>query len=118
MQRAGIGQVELGRKTGLTQSKISRYLRGASEPRLSDVTRLAEFFQVRAEEIIGDGNGALVLEAHDHIKPAIEYEAMTTAEEALDKILRRNKTLYEALRQQIVAVERWDAQKRKRKKMK
>jgi transcriptional regulator with XRE-family HTH domain len=112
MKRAGVGQDQLADEIGLSQGTISRYVRGDTEPRLSDLQKLATFFRVTIEELIGPPDG--VLEFRDH-EPEIEYQVVTTAEEALGKLARRNKTLHEALRQQIVAVERWDAQNRKRK---
>ena len=112
MKRAGVGQDQLAEKIGLSQGTISRYVRGDTEPRLSDLRKLANFFEVSLEDLIGPPNG--VLEFHDH-EPDLQYEVVTTAEEALERLSKRNKTLHEALRQQIVAVERWDAQQRKRK---
>lgn len=114
MRRARVTQVELCQETSLKQATLSRYLRGESEPRISDLQKLATFFRVPVEDLIGPPTG--VLEFRDHDTPSVEYEKVITAEEALDKLLRRNKTLYEVMRQAICAVERWDAEKRKRKK--
>lgn len=60
-------------------------------------------------------SAGLVVEAHDHEPP--EYVASITAEQALDRLRRRNKGLCEVVEKHILAVERWDSQMRKKKKM-
>lgn len=114
MERVGVGQVELGHKTGITQSSISRYLRGVSEPRLSDLTRIAEFFSLSLDDLIDETKSG-VLEAHDHV-PKDDYEVLETAEAALEALRKLNKKQYELFRRQLVAFVRWETTKRKRKR--
>lgn len=55
-----------------------------------------------------------VLEAHDH-QSTVEYLSTTAAQEALEKLSSRNRSLCKLLIDHIIAAERMDAQKRKKK---
>lgn len=49
----GLSQPQLAEATTISQSAISRWELGGSDPTLSGIRRLAEFFQVSADYLIG-----------------------------------------------------------------
>lgn len=54
MERAGLTQKDLAAATGLAQSTVSHYVRGArSAPRVEEVLALANHFQVSIEWLLG-----------------------------------------------------------------
>lgn len=50
---AGLSQMELSEKIGLSQSAIARYELNKTEPKASDIIRLSEFFGVSADYLLG-----------------------------------------------------------------
>ena len=54
MEQAGLTQKELAAATGLAQSTVSHYMRGArSAPRVEEVLALATYFKVSIEWLLG-----------------------------------------------------------------
>jgi transcriptional regulator with XRE-family HTH domain len=49
---------QLGERTGLTKSYLSKLERGLSEPSISTVLRLAEAYGVGVSQLVGGGDGA------------------------------------------------------------
>lgn len=49
----GISQRELGRQLNIAGTMISRYERGEAEPNISTLIKLAEFFNVSIDTLIG-----------------------------------------------------------------
>ena len=47
MEREGVTQVELARRTGIAQSHLSEYLSGKREPRLATINKMAEALGLR-----------------------------------------------------------------------
>ena len=54
---------QLGERTGLTKSYLSKLERGLSEPSISTVLRLAEAYGVGVSQLVGGGDG----EAQDEV---------------------------------------------------
>lgn len=50
---AGLSQMELSEKIGLSQSAIARYELNKTEPKASDIIKLSEFFGVSADYLLG-----------------------------------------------------------------
>ena len=44
LKKRGMSQTEFGRQAGLNQSTVSRYAKGASEPRLTEYAKLVKRF--------------------------------------------------------------------------
>lgn len=49
----GLSQMELSKKIDISQSAIARYELGKTEPKASDIVKLAEFFDVSADYLLG-----------------------------------------------------------------
>lgn len=50
---AGLSQMQLSEKIGLSQSAIARYELNKTEPKASDIIKLSEFFGVSADYLLG-----------------------------------------------------------------
>lgn len=53
MRRRGWNQSDVARESGLSQPSIHRYLKGATEPKLSDVMALAGAFKLSLDDFAG-----------------------------------------------------------------
>lgn len=53
MKEKNVNQSELSRKTGISNQAISNWLAGKSEPLVSFVWRLADFFDCSVDYLIG-----------------------------------------------------------------
>jgi transcriptional regulator with XRE-family HTH domain len=132
-------QDALSAATGVSQATISRYLSGQVEPRLDEARRLAGALRLTLHELLGAdiANAMAAAEAETKGKkydtpeiaeetlvanepetPEAEYKVAATAEVALRKLFRRNRSLHELLTRQIVVAERFDAEERERKRKK
>lgn len=49
----GLSQQELANKIEITQSSIARYELEKTEPKLSDIKKICQFFEISADEFIG-----------------------------------------------------------------
>ena len=57
MSNQGMNQVELARKTGVTQQTISKLISGVTKtPSRVTALKLAEYFEVSTDEIYREGN--------------------------------------------------------------
>ena len=52
-EEIGLSQMELAKKIDISQSAIARYELGKTEPKASDIIKLAEFFCVSADYLLG-----------------------------------------------------------------
>ncbi len=52
-EEIGLSQMELSKKVDISQSAIARYELGKTEPKASDIIKLAEFFCVSADYLLG-----------------------------------------------------------------
>ena len=52
-EEIGLSQMELSKKIYISQSSIARYELGKTEPKASDIIKLAEFFCVSADYLLG-----------------------------------------------------------------
>jgi len=83
MQDAGITQVQLADQAGLSQSSVSRYCGGKTEPSFSDAHTLAKFFGVTMEWLL-TGQGARAPDDADPSRsasPATDWRARALAAE-------------------------------------
>lgn len=48
-----LSQMQLSDLTGISQSAIARYELGKTEPKASDIIKLAKFFDISTEQILG-----------------------------------------------------------------
>ena len=53
MEEHNISQVDLAKEIGITNVTISRYLNGTRSPRIEIVVRLAQFFHVSSDFLLG-----------------------------------------------------------------
>ena len=53
MNEERISQAELARSVGISQSAVCNWLNGKKEPRIDSLGRLADFFDVSVDYIIG-----------------------------------------------------------------
>ena len=96
MDRSGLNQVELERRSSVDQSTISKYLRGTVEPTLESLMALARALRCSLEDLTG-------LEALHEVEaklPAVSDKAMKLAQfiEALDDSDPLKKYLLELIR--------------------
>ena len=49
----GLSQMALSKATGISQTKIAHFELQVSEPRASDIIKLAKFFEVSADYLLG-----------------------------------------------------------------
>ena len=52
-EKAGLSQSELARKTGVNQQSMSRWEMGINAPNITDCVRLARFYKISVDELIG-----------------------------------------------------------------
>ena len=48
-----LSQMQLSKKVDITQSAIARYELNKTEPRLSDIRKLCQYFEVSADYLLG-----------------------------------------------------------------
>lgn len=70
MEKGNISQVELAKATGITQTKISRYLRGKNEPKLADLASICVYFNVSPEYFLDSTMPAVPMTAPDRAADA------------------------------------------------
>lgn len=58
VKQRGATQEEIQEKTGISQASISRYMRAATEPKIGDFKRIAEFFSVPLDFLLGDSRAS------------------------------------------------------------
>ncbi len=52
-ESAGLSQMELSRKIDISQASIARYELNKTEPKASDIVKIAEFFGVSTDYLLG-----------------------------------------------------------------
>lgn len=80
----GLSQLELAEELGTGDNQIWRYENGTAEPRVSILLRLARFFNVSADYLIGNS---------DNPSPTPVDLGLSEEEEAIIAALRRGQKL-------------------------
>lgn len=75
-QDKGLSQGDLAKELGLSQQTISSYEKGIREPDISTLKKLADFFQVSLDYLLGETN----------IKTPIETLALSRSDGYEDKL--------------------------------
>lgn len=76
-KKAGLNQTELGKILHLSQKAISRYESGSAEPDLSTIKKIATFFNVTIDYLLGEKEEDIIL---------ITREDLSILKESADKI--------------------------------
>lgn len=83
--RMGVTQNEIAFRLGMTQQTYSRYENGVNEPNLEILIKIADFFQVSIDDLLGRKCNVINIFYHDDKKKQLLKEL---AEEDDDKIQR------------------------------
>lgn len=83
-ENVGLSQLELAEELGTGDNQIWRYENGTSEPRMSILLRLAQFFNVTTDYLTGNS---------DSPSPAPANLGLSEQEEAVITALRRGQKL-------------------------
>lgn len=89
----GISQRELGRQLNIAGTMISRYERGEAEPNIPTLIKMAEFFGVSVDTLIGhDANIVDLQTVSKNQKYIIEKVVNTLSDEEVGEIVGHIKT--------------------------
>ena len=88
----GMTQAEVAEKLGISKSAIGMYEQGRREPDLETVIKLAEFFSVSVEEMLGLREAGKPIELMTALRrylagqPGISFQGKQLTEEEIDKL--------------------------------
>ena len=89
----GISQRELGRQLNIAGTMISRYERGEAEPNISTIIKMAEFFGVSVDTLIGHDSNIVDLQTvSKNQKYIIEKVVNVLTDEEVGEIVGHIKT--------------------------
>ena len=72
----GLSQAEVSRQTGLAQTTISDWEKGATEPKIEKLRQIAEFFQCSTDYLVGLPDRPIALPAHHWIIDLDVYDLL------------------------------------------
>jgi transcriptional regulator with XRE-family HTH domain len=103
MQEHKISQGDLASATGITQSKISRYMRSKNEPKLADLAAICVYFNVSPE---------IFLDSSIPIKPLTEAMQAVNSSVLLGSVEHKNfRDLFQMIQTKLVKIPPKDRQR-------
>lgn len=87
-EEADISRKELALKTGISYEALSKYETGEREPDFETLCKIAKFFEVSTDFLLGNSN----IKAPDDILKGLPAEARQTAEWFIKFLHERHKT--------------------------
>ncbi len=92
--KIGLTQSEIAFKLGMNQQSYSRYENGTTEPNIETLIKIADFFQISIDDLLGRKCNVINIFYHSDLKKQLLKEL---AEESDDKI-QRVADFYSAIR--------------------
>lgn len=85
-KKRGVSQTEVADFIGITQSSYSRYELGQCEPTMSILIKLADFYGISLDELVGRPTSVLNLNLLDEKRKTLVLEMANASDSAINRL--------------------------------